>query len=238
MLKVNNVSKFFGSLAAVDNVSLDVNKGELLALIGPNGAGKTTLLRLIMNIYKPSSGIIEFEGKKINGLTPHRTCKLGICMTNQIPAPFHRMTCLENVIVGGVFGAGLSIENARREAEKILGYVLLSEYRDVVASNLTHLQQKLLEFAKALSIKPKLLLIDEPLAGLTEKEIHPITSLIKRLHNEGMTILWVEHVISEVEKYAERIVVLNEGKKLIEGNPKEVIRDKRFIEAYLGEETC
>jgi ABC-type branched-subunit amino acid transport system ATPase component len=106
----------------------------------------------------------------------------------------------------------------------------------VTASNLTYLQQKLLEFAKALSTRPKLLLIDEPLAGLTEKEIHPMTSLIRRLHAEGLTIIWVEHVISEVEKHAERIVVLNEGKKLIEGNPKDVIKDKCFIEAYMGEE--
>jgi len=156
MLKVKNVSKFFGSLAAVNNVSFNVDRGELLALVGPNGAGKTTLFKLIMNIYKPSSGVIDFEGKKINGLTPHQTCKLGICMTGQIPTPFYKMTCLENVIVGGVFGAGLSIEDAKKEAERILENVLLSEYKNVTASNLTYFNQKLLEFERAQRLRQKL----------------------------------------------------------------------------------
>jgi len=235
LIAFQNISKNFGGVWALRGITFNVHEGEIVGLVGPNGAGKTTLLKICMNILKPSQGFVKYKGLKITGLSPHKTCKLGISMTNQIPRPFKRMTCLENVLVACLFGASLKKSEAERVAETILDQVFLSHKKYTIAGELTAFELKLLDLAIALATGPKFLMLDEPLAGSTEKEIAQIVSIIKRLREEGVTILWVEHVLSEVMKNSDRIVVLNEGRKIVEGEPQEVANDKRFIEAYLGE---
>jgi branched-chain amino acid transport system ATP-binding protein len=238
LVSIQTISKSFGGVWALRDVTFDVHEGEIVGLVGPNGAGKTTLVRVCMNYLKASYGFVKYKGFKITGLSPHKTCKLGISMTNQTPRPFRRMTCLENVLLSCIFGAGLKRRDALKEAERILDMISLSQKRNSPGGQLTIFEQKLLDFAVALGTNPRFLMLDEPLAGSTEKEIAQIVSIIKKLRDEGLTILWIEHVISEVVKYSDKIVVLNEGRKILEGKPQEVVNDKRFIEAYVGEEVA
>lgn len=236
LVSIQKVSKNFGGVWALRDVSFDIEEGEIVGLVGPNGAGKTTLVKICMNYLKPSSGFIKYRGLKITGLSPHKTCKLGISMTNQIPKVFKRMTCFENVLVGCIYGAGLKRNEAEKKAERILNMVSLSQKKHTISGELTIFEQKLLDLAVALSTNPKFLMLDEPLAGSTEKEIVQLVSIIKKLRDQEITILWIEHVLSEVVTYSDKIVVLNEGRKILEGKPHEVVNDKRFIEAYVGEE--
>jgi len=238
LLSIEKVSKSFGGIWALRDVTFDVHEGDIVGLVGPNGAGKTTLLKICMNLLRPSHGFIKYKGLKITGLSPHKTCKLGISMTNQIPRPFKRMNCFENVLVGCLFGAGLKRNEAEREAETILEKVFLSQKKYTIAGELTVFEQKLLDLAIALSTAPKFLMLDEPLAGSTEKEVAQLVSIIKKLRDEGTTILWVEHVLSEVIENCDQMIVLNEGKKILEGKPQEIVNDTRFIEAYVGEENA
>lgn len=238
LVSIQKVSKSFGGVWALKDVTFDVQEGNIVGLVGPNGAGKTTLVKICMNYLKPSSGLIKYKGLKITGLSPHETCKLGISMTNQTPRPFKRMTCFENVLVGCLYGAGLKRNEAEKEAESILETVFLSKKKNTIASELTIFEQKLLDLAVALSTNPRFLMLDEPLAGSTEKEVAQLVLIIKKLRDKGITILWIEHVLSEVVAHSDQIVVLNEGKKILEGKPQEVVNDKRFIEAYVGEETA
>jgi branched-chain amino acid transport system ATP-binding protein len=236
MLEGVNVSKFFGGLAALKNVSFSLSMGEIVGLIGPNGAGKTTLFNVITGFTPPSSGIIRFKGRKISGLKPHKICKLGIARTYQIVKPFSNLTVLENVVVGMVSGRKkLSLSKARSEALEILKLVGLENKEYVQAKNLTLMDKKMLELARALATEPEVLLLDEVCAGLNPAEIHRAVQLIKNLQKQGLTIFWIEHIMRAIMTVADRIIVLHHGEKIAEGTPREIANDSKVIDAYLGE---
>jgi branched-chain amino acid transport system ATP-binding protein len=236
MLEGVDVSKFFGGLAALKNVSFSLSMGEIVGLIGPNGAGKTTLFNVITGFTPPSSGIIRFKGRKISGLKPHKICKLGIARTYQIVKPFSNLTVLENVVVGMVSGRKkLSLSKARSEALEILKLVGLENKEYVQAKNLTLMDKKMLELARALATEPEVLLLDEVCAGLNPAEIHRAVQLIKNLQKQGLTIFWIEHIMRAIMTVADRIIVLHHGEKIAEGTPREIANDSKVIDAYLGE---
>jgi len=236
MLEGTNISKFFGGLAALKNVSFSLNMGEIVGLIGPNGAGKTTLFNVITGFIPPSSGIIRFKGRKINGLKPHKICKLGIARTYQIVKPFSNLTVLENVVVGMVSGRRkLSLSKARSEALEILKLVGLENKESIQAKNLTLMDKKMLELARALATEPEVLLLDEVCAGLNPAEIQRAVQLIKNLREHGLTIFWIEHIMRAIMAVADRIIVLHHGEKIAEGTPREIANDSKVIDAYLGE---
>lgn len=236
LLEVSNLSKKFGGLQALNNISFLIKKGEILGLIGPNGAGKTTLFNVITGIYKPDSGKIIFKGKDITGKPSHKICKLGISRTYQVPRFFKRLTTLDNVALAAIYGRGLSLDEARKEAGKVLDTLLLGEKKNITPDNLTLLELKLLELAKAISSSPSLLLLDEIMSGLSAKESAKVATIIEELMKKEVTIIWVEHVLSDLFKICDRVIVLNEGKILAEGKPQEVVKNSKVIEAYLGEE--
>jgi len=236
MLEGINISKFFGGLAALKNVSFSLNMGEIVGLIGPNGAGKTTLFNVITGFTPPSSGIIRFKDRKISGLKPHKICKLGIARTYQIVKPFSNLTVLENVVVSMVSGRRkLSLSKARSEALEILKLVGLENKESIQAKNLTLMDKKMLEFARALATEPEVLLLDEVCAGLNPAEIHRAVQLIKNLRERGLTIFWIEHIMRAIMAVADRIIVLHHGEKIAEGTPREIANDSKVIDAYLGE---
>jgi len=234
LLEVSRLTKYFGGLAAVKDVDFDVYPGEIFGLIGPNGAGKTTIFNLINGFYRPTSGVIKFKGRNINGLNPHKVCKLGIGRTFQLVKPLLRLTVLQNVMVGA-FARTESANKAREEAEKQLEFVGLLDKRDRLASGLTIADKKRLEMARALATKPTLLLLDEVAAGLNPKETADMMDLIRKIRDDGTTIIVVEHVMRMVMGVSDRIMVLHHGEKIAVGKPKEVATDGRVIEAYLGE---
>ncbi len=208
-----------------------------MGLIGPNGAGKTTLFNLINGLLKPDSGKVIFKGRDITGLKPHDICKLGIARTLQVPKPFLNLTVLENVIGGAVFGNRKKL--SRKESEEIalnmLEAVGLSKRRQTPAKSLTLQERKKLELARALASNPEIILIDEYMGGLNPAEVKEAVSLLRKIRDEyHVTIFWVEHVMKAVMQLADKVIVLNQGMKLVEGKPSEIAHDSRVIEAYLG----
>ena len=237
LLSVNGVSKRFRGLVAVDQVSFEVARGQIYAVIGPNGAGKTTLFNLIAGVFRPDGGTIEFEGRRIDGLPPERICAAGIARTFQIVRPFPGLTTLENATIGALLREA-DPEAASVRAGEILRRLDLWDKRDAKAGALTLPDRKRLEVARALATSPKLLLLDEVMAGLRPTETDRIVSILKDLAREtGVTILLIEHVMRAVMALAERILVLHHGAALVEGAPKDVVRDKRVLDSYLGAET-
>jgi branched-chain amino acid transport system ATP-binding protein len=234
ILSVEKINMHFGGLAAISDLSFDVQVGEVLGLMGPNGAGKSTLLNIVSGEYKPASGIIKFKEKDITGVPPHRICHLGIARTYQIPQPFTHLTALQNIIIAAEYGRGLGKAAAEIEAVKILGMVDLLEKKDVLAKDLSAITLKRLELARALASNPRLLLLDEVAAGLTEAEIPRVLDLLKEIHEMGITIILIEHIMRIMVEAVDRIVVMDKGMKLTEGRPKEVMEDMQVIEAYLG----
>jgi branched-chain amino acid transport system ATP-binding protein len=234
VLSVDGVHKYFGGLAAVVDLSFDVQAGEVIGLMGPNGAGKTTLLNVIAGEYKPDSGTIKFKGNDITGLPPHKMCHLGIARTYQIPQPFVKLTVLQNIVVAAIFGRGLSKSAAEHEAAKILTIVGLSEKKDMHADDLEEISLKRLELARVLATKPTLLMIDELAAGLNETEIPQVLDLLKEVNEMGITIILIEHVMKVMTKAVDRIIVMDEGMKIAEGKPTEVMKNKKVIGAYFG----
>jgi len=233
------ISKKFGGLTALHHIEFQIDSGEIVGLIGPNGAGKTTLFNVISGMYSPTSGEIYFEGNEITGLKPHLICRKGLTRTFQIVRPFFNMTVLENVMVGSFFGGAQirSKAKAEEEALHILKFVGLQERIHLPAKGLTSADRKRLELAKSLATKPKMLLLDEVLAGLTPTEMSQAMALIEAIRRElGITILIVEHVMKAIIGLSDRIIVLHYGEKIAEGKAEEVAKNPTVIEAYLGEE--
>ncbi|MCX8116786.1 MAG: ABC transporter ATP-binding protein [Desulfobacterota bacterium] len=238
ILEARGLTKSFGGLTAVKKVDFHLEEGEIVGLIGPNGAGKTTLFNLVTGLYPPDEGSILFNSIPLRSLKPFEICRLGIGRTFQIVRPFLKMTCLENVLVG-IIGRGegrASLREKEEEAKDHLNFVGLGGREKVLANDLTLIDKKRLEMARALATRPKLLLLDEVLAGLNPSEVLQALTLIEAIRSQkGMTIFWIEHVMGAIMKGSDRILVLDQGEKIREGKPEEIISDPRVIEAYLGE---
>ena len=235
LLEMTALTKRFGGLTAVSNFDLRLDAGEIVGLIGPNGAGKTTAFHLIAGFHEPTSGEIRFKGASIVGFKPHAICQLGLARTFQIVQPFAGLTVTENVMVGA-FNRERDAAAARRLATEIVDFVGLSPRRDMPARSLTLSDRKRLEMARGLATRPELLLLDEAMSGLNPTEIDGIIGLIRLIHARGISLLIIEHVMQAIMALSHRLVVLHHGEKLAEGTPSEVARDRRVIEAYLGEE--
>jgi branched-chain amino acid transport system ATP-binding protein len=232
---MDRVTKNFGGLTAVNDVSFDVNRGEIVGLIGPNGAGKTTLFNIINGFYKPSKGSVFFDGKRISGLKPHRLCKMGIARTFQVVKPLQRLSVLDNV-VASAFVHTFSKQKAQEVADEVLLFTGLYEERNLVSKGLPLGKRKRLEIARALATRPRLLLLDESFAGLNPTELNESIRIIKKIKERGITILIIEHHMKVIMSISDRIVVLNYGEKIAEGTPEEIGSNSAVIEAYLGEE--
>jgi branched-chain amino acid transport system ATP-binding protein len=251
ILRAENLQKSFGGLQAIDLLNFRVSQGQVKSVIGPNGAGKTTLFNLITGIFPPSKGILRFNGQILNGLKPYRIAQMGISRTFQNLQLFGNMTVWENAMVGrhsltsaGLLSAGLRLSRMRQEERDIrkkaleeLSFMGLETKADLGATSLSLGEQKLLEIARALATSPRLLLLDEPAAGLNIRETEKLSQTILKIRDRGITIILVEHDMSLVMEISDEILVLNYGRKIAEGPPREIQRNREVIAAYLGEET-
>jgi branched-chain amino acid transport system ATP-binding protein len=236
LLALHAVSKSYGALKVTDGVSLSVSEGETLGILGPNGAGKTTLFNLISGDVRPDAGRIEFQGRDMTALAPHQRCRLGIGRSYQVPQPFGAMTVFENCVTAASFGAGLPEHEAYEVAVDVLARTGLKAQANQLAGGLTLLNRKRLELARALCTRPKLLLLDEIAGGLTEHEARQLVDELKMLKAGGVTMVWIEHVVHALLAIADRLVVINFGAKLAEGEPRAVMADPEVQRVYMGME--
>ena len=234
LLQLDAVSRRFGSLQVTDQLTLAVNPGEALGIIGPNGAGKTTLMNLIAGDVTVDAGRIHFDGQDITGWTPQRRCRAGIARSYQIPHPFVGLTVLENVLVGAVFGAGHGERAARPLALQALARTGLADKADRLAGSLPLLDRKRLELARALATEPKLLLLDEIAGGLTEHEVQALLDTIRGIRADGVTVVWIEHIVHALLAVVDRLVALDFGRLITQGEPHAVMADPAVREIYMG----
>jgi branched-chain amino acid transport system ATP-binding protein len=237
VLEVEQLSKRFGGLKAISDLSFRIAAGEFVGIIGPNGAGKSTLLNLITGFHKPTSGTVRFEGREIQGMRPFAVCRLGIARTFQVVRPFAEMSVEDNVMTGALFSApGVTLQKARERIRTPLELTGLWAKRHVLGGELPIGEKKRLELARSLAVGAKLLLLDEVVGGLTKPEIQEIIGVLRRIHASGVTIVMIEHIVEAIMALSQRVIVLNFGEKLFEGTPAEVMQHPAVIESYLGSE--
>jgi branched-chain amino acid transport system ATP-binding protein len=235
LLRVEKVSKRFGGLQALKDVDLEVGEGQIVGLIGPNGAGKTTLFNLITGFHKPDSGSVSFRGEEITRCSPHAICRKGIARTFQIAKPFEDLTVFKTVTIGALVHAE-TVKEAEKRAERLLHKLGLGSKSEKLGRSLTVVERKRLEMARALASEPKLLLIDEVIAGLNPIEVDEISELLRGLVRSGLTILMIEHVMRAILSLTEKIFVLDAGAKIAEGDPASLLKSPIVIEAYIGKD--
>ena len=236
LLVVKDLRRSFGSLVAVNDLSFEVRKGEILGIIGPNGSGKTTVFNLLTGILKPDKGSIFLDGQDITSLSAAKRCRTGMGRTYQIPKPFTKMTILENLMVPAVHGGGLSEKEAKRKSDDILELISMTQVRNNFAGSLSLLDRKRLELGRALATQPSLILIDEVAGGLTEKEVEQLLCIVKEIQQQGITIIWIEHIMMMMSDGADRVLCIAEGKRMQCGDPAEVMSSDAVLECYLGED--
>ncbi|MGZ6972207.1 MAG: ABC transporter ATP-binding protein, partial [Thermoanaerobaculia bacterium] len=233
LITLNDVTKRFGGLQAVGHMTFSLNEGEILGLIGPNGAGKTTIFNLINGYYPPTAGTILFKGNRIDGLKPHKVCRLGLARTFQVVKPLARLSVLDNVMVSA-FVRTNHREAAKKTALEAIAFTEMDGWSDVKAGSLPLGMRKRLEMARALATKPEVLLLDENFAGLNPTEVESTIEIVKKIHGSGVTILIIEHIMRVIMSISHRIICINYGEKIAEGTPREVADNQQVIDAYLG----
>jgi branched-chain amino acid transport system ATP-binding protein len=235
MLEVHDLSKWFGGNAVLRKIGFRIEEGEVVGLIGPNGSGKTTLFNVITGFYRTPTGYIRFEGRDISRFKPEEICRLGLCRTFQITKPFIHIPVIQNVMVGAL-SRERSVRKAEKQAEEILDFVGMLTKKDMLGKNLTISDRKRLEIARGLATSPKLLLLDEVMAGLNPNELNEMMQLVRRIRETGTTLFIIEHIMTAMMQLSERIVVIDRGEIIAQGKPAEISCDPNCIKAYLGEE--
>jgi branched-chain amino acid transport system ATP-binding protein len=235
-LELEGLSKSYGALKVIDDLHVHLDAGEALGVVGPNGAGKTTMLHLVAGQLRPDAGRVRFDGRDITGLPARTRCQLGLARTYQVPQPFAGMTVYENVLVGASFGRARGDRDPHAAALEALELTELTSRANRLAGSLTLLERKRLELARALATGPRVLLLDEVAGGLTEPEVHQLVATIKRVRQAGVSIVWIEHIVHALLSVVDRIVAIDFGRKLIEGDPHTVMASPEVRDVYLGAE--
>ncbi len=235
LLDCRRLTKTFGALVALNGVDLTLEEGEILGIIGPNGAGKSTLFNIIAGLTRPTSGAVHYRGRSTAELPPYEICRLGIAKTFQIPQLFPRLTVLENVLVAALYGKDRALSDARREAEEWLDFVGLGDRAALPAATLSVSERRRLDLARVLATGARVLLLDENMAGLSQKELDAAVALLRTLRERGKSLLVIEHIMRAIVGVADRVLVLSHGERIAEGRPREVMQEPAVIRAYLGE---